>query len=193
MREYSGCTALSCCSHENLDRLAQVGSHKLSSVASQFGRNFLYWNHMRQRAGATQKHLPYHAHALTVVVPEDYCGAIRYSEVMNEAQPKPRFPIAERSWRFAKAARLNWLERHQHEFNFALHMLGIPLAITGLILLFFFDWYWGAAAFVLGYLFQWSGHLVEGNDVGEFIVIKKALGLRTVAVSPKFKPEQNAE
>ena len=109
---------------------------------------------------------------------------------MEETQPKPRFPIAHHSLRFAKAARLNWVERHQHWFNFALHMLGIPLAITGLILPFFVEWYWGAAAFATGYIFQWAGHLVEGNDVGEMIPIKKALGFRTVAIAPKHK---NAE
>jgi len=105
---------------------------------------------------------------------------------MEESTNTTRFPLARHSWRFAKKARLNWLERHQHWFNFAIHMLGIPLAITGLILPFFVDWYWGAAAFVLGYIFQWSGHLVEGNDVGEFILVKKALGLKTVAVAPKY-------
>ena len=106
---------------------------------------------------------------------------------MEQLQPKPRFPLAKKSWRFAKAVRLNWLQRHQHGFNFAIHMLGIPLAIAGLILPFFVEWYWGAAAFVLGYLCQWSGHLVEGNDVGEMIPIKKALGFNTVAIAPKYK------
>ena len=110
---------------------------------------------------------------------------------MDEATPsRQRFPLARRSWRLAKAVRLNWLERHEHWFNFAIHMLGIPLAIAGLILFFFVDWYWAAGALVLGYLFQWSGHLVEGNDVGEMIPIKKALGLRTVAIAPRpQKPE----
>ena len=111
---------------------------------------------------------------------------------MDDTPPKPRFPLARRSWGFARSARLNWLVRHQHQFNFALHLLGIPLAIVGLILPFFVDWYWGAAAFVLGYIFQWAGHLVEGNDVGEFILIKKALGLPTVAVAPQYAVK-NAE
>ncbi len=111
---------------------------------------------------------------------------------MDNTPPKPRFPLARRSLRFAKSARLNWLERHQHQFNFALHLLGIPLAIVGLILPFFVEWYWGAAALVLGYLFQWAGHLVEGNDVGEFILIKRALGLPTVAVAPRYAVK-NAE
>ncbi len=108
---------------------------------------------------------------------------------MDETPPRERFPIARRSLRLAGAARLNWLQRHQHGFNFALHMLGIPLAIVGLILPFFVEWYWGAAAFVLGYLLQWSGHLIEGNDVGEMIPIKKALGLNTVAIAPRYAPK----
>ncbi len=112
-----------------------------------------------------------------------------YADQMDEPAPRPRFPLARRTARFAKAARLNWLQRHQHGFNFAIHMLGIPLAIVGLILPFFVEWYWGAGAFVLGYLFQWSGHLVEGNDVGEMIPVKKALGLRTVAIAPQYAPK----
>lgn len=118
-------------------------------------------------------------------------ASFRILTSMEDTPPNPNFPIARRSWRLAKRARLNWLERHQHQFNFAIHLLGIPLAISGVILLFLVDWYWGAALFVLGYLFQWCGHLVEGNDVGEWIVIKKALGLRTVAISPKYSAVKN--
>ncbi len=82
----------------------------------------------------------------------------------------------------------NWRERHQHPFNFAIHLLGIPLAFAGVILLFtlpWSQWYWGAGAFLLGYLLQYIGHRVEGNDVGELIPIKKALGLPCVEIAPR--------
>ncbi len=63
-------------------------------------------------------------------------------------------------------------------------MLGIPLAVSGLPLLFFFPWYLGCGAIGLGYLLQWIGHRVEGNDVGEIIPLKRLLGLPFVAIAP---------
>ncbi len=97
------------------------------------------------------------------------------------------FPIARKLLRFAGTARRNWLLRHQHPVSFALHMLGIPLALLAIPALFFVDWYWCLAAFVVGYLLQWVGHKIEGNDVGEFIPIKKLLGLPVVPISPRYQ------
>ena len=104
---------------------------------------------------------------------------------MGESRTGYSFPIARRAWRFAKKARANWLERHQHPFNFAIHLLGIPMALAGLVLLFVLPWYWGVGLLALGYLFQYVGHRVEGNDVGELIPIKRALGLPVIAVVPR--------
>lgn len=95
------------------------------------------------------------------------------------------FPIARRLLAAAAAARRNWLARHRHPFNFAVHLVGIPLALAGVALLFLTDWYWGAAAVAGGYLLQWVGHRAEGNDVGELIPLKRLLGLPVVAVAPE--------
>src|SRR4051794_1024777 len=70
----------------------------------------------------------------------------------------------------------NWRERHRHPFNFGIHFIGIPLTIIGVGLLFVADWYWGVGAFILGYLLQFIGHCVEGNDLGEWAGIKRLLG-----------------
>ncbi|HLJ98171.1 MAG TPA: Mpo1-like protein [Gemmataceae bacterium] len=91
--------------------------------------------------------------------------------------------------RLLRKALGNWLERHQHPFNFAIHLLGIPLAVAGLVLLFFLPWYWGLSAFVLGYLLQYVGHLVEGNDVGEWAAIKRMLGLPYVGIAPRWQQQ----
>ena len=104
---------------------------------------------------------------------------------MTNVPRRHSFPIARRVWRFARTALANWRERHQNAFNFWIHLIGIPLTLAGIGLLFFFDWYWGAGAFVLGYVLQWVGHRVEGNDVGELIPIKRALGLPTIAVADR--------
>ena len=94
-----------------------------------------------------------------------------------------RFPIARKLMALAGRARRNWLERHQNAFNFWIHLIGIPVAMAGVLLLFV-DGRWGVAALVFGYLLQWIGHRVEGNDVGEFIPVKKMLGLPYVAIAP---------
>ncbi len=96
------------------------------------------------------------------------------------------FPIARRLLAFAGRARRNWLARHQNPFNFWIHMLGIPLAVTGIPLLFFAEWYWGVGAIILGYFLQWVGHRVEGNDVGELIPLKRLFGLPVVAIAPRY-------
>lgn len=85
--------------------------------------------------------------------------------------------------RFAK----NWYLRHQHPFNFAIHLIGIPLAFWGVYLLFRAEWIWGGAAFVIGYLLQYVGHLVEGNDLGEWAAIKRMLGMPYVSISPRWQ------
>jgi hypothetical protein len=95
------------------------------------------------------------------------------------------FPIARRLLAFAGRARRNWLDRHQHPFNYWIHLVGIPLAVAGVPLLFLADWWVGLAAIAAGYLLQWVGHRVEGNDVGELIPVKRLLGLPVVAIAPR--------
>jgi hypothetical protein len=97
--------------------------------------------------------------------------------------PARRYPVRS----FLRKALRNWRERHQHPFNFAIHLLGIPLAVSGLFLLFFLPWYWGVGAFVLGYVLQYAGHAVEGNDVGEWAAIKRMLGFRYVGIAPRWQ------
>ncbi|HZZ81128.1 MAG TPA: DUF962 domain-containing protein [Gemmataceae bacterium] len=91
-----------------------------------------------------------------------------------------------------RRALYHWLERHQHPFNRGIHMIGIPLALGGVVLIFAWwdEWYWGILAFVLGYVLQWIGHLVEGNDLGEWAGIKRLLGLPYVSISPRWKSAQ---
>ncbi|CAN5617564.1 hypothetical protein BH11PLA2_BH11PLA2_19150 [soil metagenome] len=99
----------------------------------------------------------------------------------------PSFPIAKKVLRLAGKARRNWLLRHQTAFSYWIHMLGIPLALAGLIAFVFVDWPYALAAFLTGYLLQWIGHQYEGNDVGELIPFKKLLGLKTVSIAPQFQ------
>jgi hypothetical protein len=99
--------------------------------------------------------------------------------------PTPQSPPRRPLLRFLKRRLQGWRLRHQLPFNFWVHLIGIPLAVTGVALLFW-DWRWGLAAFVLGYLLQWVGHLAEGNDVGEWAALKRLLGLPYVGIAPRW-------
>jgi hypothetical protein len=102
------------------------------------------------------------------------------------APARPRRPLLA----FLRRRLEGWRLRHQLPFNFWLHMVGIPLALTGVVLLFVpgVEWYWGVAAFVVGYLLQWVGHKAEGNDLGEWAGIKRLFGLPYVGISPRWGP-----
>jgi hypothetical protein len=65
-------------------------------------------------------------------------------------------------------------------------VIGIPLAVAGIALFFVLPWekwYWSLAALVGGYVLQFFGHRVEGNDMGEWAGIKRLLGLPYVAIA----------
>ena len=105
---------------------------------------------------------------------------------MTEPQPTPapRRPLLA----FLRRRLEGWRLRHQLPFNFAVHLVGIPLALTGVVLLVTpLPWYWGVGAFVLGYLLQYVGHLAEGNDLGEWAAVKRLLGLPYVGVAPRWQ------
>lgn len=115
---------------------------------------------------------------------------MRYIRGMTETSTTSRgynFPIARRVWRFAKKRWQKWRARHQLPLNLYLHMVGIPLAMTGVVLWFYEDWMWGTICFVLGYLLQYLGHRAEGNDVGELVPFKRLLGLPYITVAPRWQ------
>ena len=121
-------------------------------------------------------------------------SGVEYTAAMSITPDSQRknFPMVRAIGRFARAAVANWLERHQLPFNFWLHMVGIPLALAGFVVVFFEPW-WGLAAIVIGYLLQYIGHRAEGNDLGEWAGIKRLLGLPCVAISPRWQQRTVAE
>ena len=58
-------------------------------------------------------------------------------------------------------------EKHRHPLNKLSHSIGIPLIVISLPL-FFFNWRWALALFVLGWIFQFIGHAIEGNQPAFF-------------------------
>lgn len=86
---------------------------------------------------------------------------------------------------------LNLLEeyraKHQHPLNKATHALGIPMIVASLAVVWW-DWRWGLALFVGGWILQFAGHAIEGNQpaffknprhliVGPLWLLRRALGL----------------
>ena len=89
----------------------------------------------------------------------------------------------------------NYLPRHRNPVNRLLHLIGIPLsfvaapaaAIAG------YPWYWHVGCFVGGYVLQFAGHAVEGNDAGEVVFVKKMLGLPYTEYAPGANSSSDAE
>src|SRR5579883_2015910 len=67
----------------------------------------------------------------------------------------------------------DYIERHAHPINAALHVIGVPAAFAGFF--YFFtgrDIPKGAALIFIGYLLQYLGHRAQGNEVGEVTLAK---------------------
>ena len=81
----------------------------------------------------------------------------------------------------------NYKSKHQHPLNKLFHSIGIPLIIISLPL-FFFSWRWALVLFIVGWAFQFVGHIIEGNRpaffrnplyliVGPWWLLRRAVGL----------------
>ncbi len=83
----------------------------------------------------------------------------------------------------------NYRERHLHPGNQLFHLVGLP--VTFVFPIHFLVWHqqypasWALIAFVVGYVLQFIGHAIEGNDAGELILIKRCLGRPYVEFGPR--------
>ncbi len=57
--------------------------------------------------------------------------------------------------------------KHRHPLNRLTHSIGIPMIVLSLPL-FFFSWRWALALFVVGWILQFVGHAIEGNQPAFF-------------------------
>ena len=92
----------------------------------------------------------------------------------------------------------NWLERHRHPTSLWLHAIGIPMLVFGLVLGgwqlihgMWSLWWRPVGLIVVSYILQWIGHRVEGNDMGEIILVKKLLGMPYIAVVDRQTPSES--
>lgn len=82
----------------------------------------------------------------------------------------------------------NYIERHQHPVNQLLHLVGVPLSfVVSVVYLVREEYGIAAGCFVGGYVLQFIGHAIEGNDAGETIVVKKMLGRPYTEFGPNRK------
>jgi uncharacterized membrane protein YGL010W len=81
----------------------------------------------------------------------------------------------------------NYKAKHQHPLNRLSHSVGIPLIVISLPL-FLLNWRWALELFIAGWILQYLGHLIEGNQpafftnpvyllVGPWWLLRRALGL----------------
>lgn len=61
----------------------------------------------------------------------------------------------------------NYKAKHRHPLNRLSHSFGIPMIVFSLPL-FFFNWRWALGLFVVGWVLQFVGHLIEGNQPAFF-------------------------
>jgi uncharacterized membrane protein YGL010W len=57
--------------------------------------------------------------------------------------------------------------KHRHPLNRLTHSIGIPMIVLSLPVLFF-SWKWAIVLFVAGWIFQFVGHAIEGNQPAFF-------------------------
>ena len=57
--------------------------------------------------------------------------------------------------------------KHRHPLNKLTHSIGIPAIVVSLPL-FLFDWRWAFALFAGGWVLQFVGHFIEGNQPAFF-------------------------
>lgn len=66
---------------------------------------------------------------------------------------------------------MNFLEEykqsHTHPLNHLTHAIGIPMIVVSLPL-FFWNWPWALALFVMGWILQFIGHAIEGKPPSFF-------------------------
>lgn len=61
----------------------------------------------------------------------------------------------------------NYKAKHTHPLNRLTHNIGIPMIVISLVALFF-NWRWALLLFVVGWILQFLGHLIEGNQPAFF-------------------------
>ena len=88
----------------------------------------------------------------------------------------------------------NYVARHQNRANQLFHLVGLPVTfVVPVVLLIQQEALWAGVAFVVGYVMQFVGHAIEGNDAGELILIKKLLGKPYQEFAPDIEDQSKSD
>jgi hypothetical protein len=88
----------------------------------------------------------------------------------------------------------NYVARHQNRANQLLHLVGVPVTFgLSIVCLTKDEPLWAGAAFVGGYVLQFIGHAIEGNDAGEVVLIKKILGKPYQEFAPGYADQSKSD
>lgn len=119
-----------------------------------------------------------------------YESRVSHFALVGERRPEPMNSSQSENpgwWR-------SWKLRHQHPVSFALHLVGIPLTIAAVVIavIQLLNWRWDlwyrpVVLLAVGYLLQWIGHFIEGNTMGELILIRKMTGKPYDAIAPRYR------
>jgi len=82
----------------------------------------------------------------------------------------------------------NYIARHRNRTNQLLHVVGVPTSyVASVVFLVEKQWLAALGCFVGGYVLQFIGHAIEGNDAGEVILVKRLLGRPYIEFGPDSK------
>jgi uncharacterized membrane protein YGL010W len=71
----------------------------------------------------------------------------------------------------------SWRRRHLNPANLWLHVVGIPACFAAApVLLLLQTWWWALGVFIGGYMLQFVGHAIEGNQSGEEMLLRRLTG-----------------
>lgn len=86
----------------------------------------------------------------------------------------------------------NYIERHRNRANQVLHLIGVPVTFgASITFLVMHRWTEAAACFVGGYILQFVGHAIEGNDAGEVVLVKRLMGRPYTEFGPLSKESKS--
>jgi len=89
----------------------------------------------------------------------------------------------------------NYKSKHRHPLNRLMHSIGIPLLVVSLPG-FLFSWRWALGLFAAGWILQFIGHAIEGNQpaffhnpvyllVGPWWLVRRGLNIVGLGTSPR--------
>jgi uncharacterized membrane protein YGL010W len=94
-------------------------------------------------------------------------GVTGHQQVIT-TRPDTRYPTPDtRHLTMSQSLIENYRAKHQHPFNRLCHTIGIPMILVSWPL-FLFNWRWALALFIVGWILQFVGHAIEGNQPAFF-------------------------